>query len=140
MHFLNCVSSLKTGCWCANNKRNTILRYWHWIHFVIWSSVYALRIYQYFFRFFAEWNCERERRGAGDELLDSYLKNVVKFCSVLHWLKTSMQPFYFKGASTLQRIVIWAPHRERPLKGDKMCIFKRVQALSIKLFIQCTFL
>ena len=49
MYFLNCVSSLKTCNGYANNKRNTILRYWRWIHFVIWPSVYALRISQYSF-------------------------------------------------------------------------------------------
>ena len=47
--FLNCLSSLKTCSGYANKKRNTILKYWRWIHFVIWPSVYALPISQYSF-------------------------------------------------------------------------------------------
>ena len=54
-----------------------------------------------FFRFFAEWNYEREEALG---VLDSYLKNVVKRCSLLHWLKASMQPLYFKGASWVSRM------------------------------------
>ena len=77
----------------------------------------------------------RERR-------DSYLKIVVKLCSVLHRLNVSMQPWYFKGASTLQRIVIWASwkvhHLWRVIKYGLLKGYK--QLLSIKLLIQCTFL
>ena len=111
MNFLNCVSSLKTCSGCTNNKRNTILRYWHWIHFVIWSSVYTFWISQYSL---LPNETVREKRNCGWVNLDEIywrflLNNVGKLYSLLYWSKPSMQPLYFKRASTFQRIAIWAP-------------------------------
>ena len=104
MYFLNCVSSLKTCNGYANNKRNTILRYWRWIHSL---SVYALRISQYSFVSLPN-ETAREKR-CWEWIIRLILKKCCKTLLWLHWLKASMQPVYFKDVSTLQRIAIGAP-------------------------------
>ena len=135
MYFLNCVNSLKTCSGYANYKRNTILRYWCWIHFVIWSSVYALRISQYSFLPLPS-EIAREK-GCWGWVIRFILKNCCKTLLLLNWLKASMQSLYFKGASTLQRIVkraLWKVHHlQRVIKCGLLKGYKQLLNFKYKI-------
>ena len=94
LQILPALSKLAVGLPICN-KWNTILRYSQWIHFVIWFQSMcfeSLSILSYSL-VFAEWNCERQEALRMSYKIHLYLKNVVKLCSVLHWLQASMQPW-----------------------------------------------
>ena len=129
MYFLNCLSSLKTCSEYANNKRNTILRYWRWIHFVIWPSVYALRISQYSFVSLPNETAREKRRWGG--VIRFILKKSKTLLCIFPLLLRVLAFFKELSTSTVKGA--------SPLKGDKMWTFKRLQA-TLKLSVKnCSF-